>query len=64
MKRILELAGESSTLTLETFLAKDDPTDPLRDGASPSSVTTKAVGPVRIMPPLAPPELVDNTTRR
>ena len=64
VKRILELAGESSTLTLDTFLAKDDPTDPLRDGASLSSVTTKSVGPVRIMPPLAPPELVDNTARR
>lgn len=46
------------------MLAKDDPTDSLRDGATPSSVTTKAFGPVRIMPPLAPPELIDNTTRR
>ena len=64
VQRILNLAGESSSLTLDSFLAKDDPTDPLRDGATPSSVTTKSFGPVRIMPPLAPPELIDNTSRR
>ena len=64
VQRILNLAGESSSLTLDSFLAKDDPTDPLRDGATPTSVTTKSFGPVRIMPPLAPPELIDNTTRR
>ncbi len=64
VQRILNLAGESSSLTLASFLAKDDPTDPLRDGATPTSVTTKSFGPVRIMPPLAPPVLIDNTTRR
>lgn len=46
------------------MLANDDPTDPLCDGATPTSVTTKSFGPVRIMPSLAPPELIDNTTRR
>ena len=58
-KRIVEMAGGS--FDLDTFLASDDPTDPVRDGGKMSGA--RAVGPVRIMPPLAPPELVDNSVR-
>ena len=57
-KRILTLCGE--TFSEADFFAKDVTTDPVRDGENiaPSSVR----GPVRLMPPLAPPVLIDNTS--
>ena len=59
-KRILTLSGDIASFNAITFLKAIDPTDPVRDGAGAPLPNTKAVGPIRIMPPLAPPELVDN----
>ena len=58
-RRISELAGVS--FDLDTFLATDDPTDPVRDVAKRGSVN--ASGPLRYMPPLPPPELIDNSQK-
>ena len=58
-RRISELAGLS--FDLDTFLATDDPTDPVRDVAKRGSVN--ASGPLRYMPPLPPPELIDNSQK-
>ncbi len=57
-KRILTLCGE--TFSEADFFARDVTKDPVRDGENiaPSSVR----GPVRLMPPLAPPVLIDNTS--
>ena len=58
-KRIQELAGEE--FDLHTYLLMfDDPTDPKRDSGSKNTVNTR--GPVKVMPPLAPPERIDNTS--
>lgn len=58
VQRIMALSGGS--FDFNAFLEKDVPTDPVRDGGRSSS-GARAVGPVRIMPPLAPPELIDNS---
>ena len=58
-KRIMELAGEE--FDLHSYLLKiDDPTDPKRDGGRKNTVNT--TGPIKVMPPLAPPERIDNTS--
>ena len=54
VKRILDIAGE--TFNINTFLSKDDPTDPLRDiisSATYGSVTEKI--PAKVMPMLPEP---------
>lgn len=56
-KRITELAGE--TFDLDVYLSYDDPTDPVRDvTATLRGVNSR--GPVKVMPPLAPPELIED----
>lgn len=60
-QRILTLSGDITGFNMVTFLKSIDPKDALRDSGSGAPLpNTKAVGPIRIMPPLAPPELVDN----
>lgn len=59
-KRILELAGE--TFDLNTFLASDDPTDPIRDNISTPIMPmdgAKDDTPKVFYPPLAPPVLTE-----
>ena len=59
-KLILERAGE--VFNLGSFLESNDPTDPIRDNvASSISAPKENRGPVYMMPPLAPPLLIDNS---
>jgi len=58
-RRISDLAGVE--FDLDAFLQNDDPTDPVRD-VTTLSRSINSSGPVQVMPPLAPPELIDNTT--
>lgn len=60
VKRIMELAGE--TFSLNSFLSADVMFDPVRDGVSSSTAPLRSAGPVRVMPPLAPPELIEEDT--
>lgn len=56
-KRIISLSG-GGTLSLEDFKAKDDPTDPVRDGSgslAPKPIGTITMGPEHISPMLPPP---------
>lgn len=57
-RRITQLSGE--TFSLDGYLAIDNPVDPIRDVISSPAPTTK--GPVKILPMLPPPELIDNTS--
>ena len=58
-KRITELAGEEFDMH-SYFQSIDDPVDPKRDSGSKNTVNSR--GPVQIMPPLAPPERIDNSS--
>ena len=67
-QRIFTLAGV--TFDLDTFLANDDPTDRVRDGAKRSSGgaarggdSVNASGPLTYLPPLPPPELIDDSPK-
>ena len=67
-QRISTLAGV--TFDLDTFLANDDPTDRVRDGAKRSSGgsarggdSVNASGPLTYLPPLPPPELIDDSPK-
>ncbi|MBR5055747.1 MAG: hypothetical protein IKX03_00970, partial [Bacteroidales bacterium] len=68
-RRISTLAGV--TFDLDTFLANDDPTDRVRDGAKRSSGGgarggdggVNASGPLAYLPPLPPPELIDDSPK-
>ena len=61
-QRILTLAGLS--FNLDTFLQTDDPRDPVRDNRNgQSSVMANSSGPLKLMPPLPPTELIDNTPK-
>ena len=62
VKRIMTLSG--STFDAESFWAKDDPTDPLRDGTSGSSNHVQSRLPVRTVPMPAPPVLHENFVER
>ena len=56
-KRIISLSG-GGTLSLADFKAKDDPTDPVRDGGgslAPKPIGTITMGPEHISPMLPPP---------
>lgn len=56
-KRIISLSG-GGTLSLADFKAKDDPTDPVRDGSgslAPKPIGTITMGPEHISPMLPPP---------
>lgn len=57
VKRIMSLAG--GTFSLTEFFSKDSPIDPVRDVASSPVLGNNHNVPVRMMPPLAPPVLVD-----
>lgn len=57
VNRILTLAGE--TFSLNDFVANDSPIDPIRDVASSPVMGQNSRMPVRMMPPLAPPVLID-----
>ena len=56
-KRIVELAGE--TFSLSGYMAIDNPVDPIRDAAPSSNPTASMRGVIPVMPPLAPPLLID-----
>ena len=58
VKRILGLCGE--TFDESAFFAKDVTTDPVRDGGKTAPASVR--GPLRLMPPLPAPELIDNTS--
>ena len=58
VKRIMTLSG--STFNVNTFWAKDDPTDPLRDRTSNATYGQKSRVPVRTVPQLPPPVLHEN----
>ena len=62
VKRIMTLSG--STFDADSFWAKDDPTDPLRDGTSNSSNHAQSRLPVRTVPMPAPPVLHENFVER
>ena len=57
-KRIMEMAGEN--FNLESFLDNDNLNDPIRDNASSSNASGSKNGTLKIMPPLAPPKLIDS----
>ena len=58
VKRIMTLCG--GTFDIDSFWAKDDPTDPVRDQISSSVIGNAHPLPVREMPLLPPPVLHDN----
>ena len=58
VKRIMTLSG--STFNVNTFWAKDDPTDPVRDRTSNASYGQKSRVPVRTVPMLPSPVLHEN----
>ena len=59
VKRIMTLCG--GTFDAESFWAKDDPTDPLRDRKSGSSYGQKRRAPIHTVPTLPPPVLHGNS---
>ena len=61
-QRISTLAGLS--FDLDEFLINDDPTDPVRDVAKRRGAPVNTSGPIEFMPPLPPPELIDNSQIR
>lgn len=62
VKRIMTLSG--SKFDADSFWAKDDPTDPVRDGQSGSAYGQKSRLPVRTVPALPPPVLHENLVER
>ena len=56
--RIMTLCG--GTFNADSFWAKDDPTDPVRDGTSSSANNAKSRVPVRTVPVLPSPVLHEN----
>ena len=62
VKRIMTLSG--STFNADSFWAKDDPTDPVRDGQSGSAYGQKSRLPVRTVPALPPPVLHENLVEK
>ena len=59
VKRIMALSGDAFNMT--NFINADVPLDPLRDIVAEPGSAQVVVGPVRIMPPLAPPVLINNS---
>ena len=59
VKRFRLLAGITAELTLDEFLAKDNPEDPIRDQVSSSVIGLSDAVPPRPMPMLPPPMLVE-----
>lgn len=61
VKRIRQIAGITETLTLDAFLANDNPADPRRDGTASATKLPLGVSdrvPPRSVPMLPPPVLV------
>ena len=58
VKRIMTLCG--GTFDTESFWAKDDPTDPVRDRTSGSTYGRKNMSLIRTVPTLPPPVLHEN----
>ena len=59
VKRIMTLSGD--TFNVDSFWAKDDPTDPVRDRTSSSAYGQKSRVPVRTVPVLPPPVMHGNS---
>ena len=59
VKRIMTLCG--GTFDTESFWAKDDPTDPVRDRTSGSTYGRKNMSLIRTVPTLPPPVLHENS---
>ena len=59
VQRIMTLAGEGDSFSFDSWLALDKTDDPIRDDASTATRSTLS-GPEILVPPLAPPVLVED----